>query len=60
MIDFGAVQFASAWALAFLVALPLWWLWRRRRRTPAIVFSRVSALTKGPRAGRGVTPARRT
>jgi Ca-activated chloride channel family protein len=57
MIDFGAVQFASAWALAFLVALPLWWLWRRRRRTPAIVFSRVSALTKGPRAGRGVTRA---
>jgi Ca-activated chloride channel family protein len=55
MIDFGVVQFASAWALAFLVALPIWWLWRRRRRTPAIVFSRVSALVKGPRAGRGVT-----
>ena len=57
MIDFGGVQFASAWALAFLVALPLWWLWRRRRRTPAIVFSRVSALAKGPRAGRGITRA---
>jgi Ca-activated chloride channel family protein len=55
MIDFGIVQFASAWALAFLVVLPVWWLWRRRRRTPAIVFSRVSALARGPRAGRGVT-----
>ena len=55
ILDFGVVQFASAWALALLVALPAWWLWRRRRRTPAIVFSRVSALLKGPRAGRSIT-----
>ena len=54
MIDFGVIQFASAWALPLLVALPLWWLWRRRRRSAAIVFSRVAALAKGPRAGRGV------
>ena len=54
MIDFGVIQFASAWALPLLVVLPLWWLWRRRRRTAAIVFSRVAALAKGPRAGRGV------
>jgi Ca-activated chloride channel family protein len=57
VIDLGLVQFASAWALAFLVALPVWWIWRRRRRKPAIVFSRVSALRRGPRAGRGVTLA---
>ncbi|HMC54886.1 MAG TPA: VWA domain-containing protein [Gemmatimonadaceae bacterium] len=54
MIDFGALQFASAWALPFLLVLPIWWLWRRRRARPAIVFSRVRALMKGPRAGRGV------
>jgi len=55
MIDFGVLQFASPWALPLLLALPAWWLWRRRRKVPAIVFSRVSALSKGPRAGRGVT-----
>ena len=54
MIDFGALQFASAWALPFLLVLPIWWLWRRRRARPAIVFSRMRALMKGPRAGRGV------
>ena len=55
MIDFGVIQFASAWALPLLLALPIWWLWRRRRRRPAIVFSRVAALARGPRAGRGLT-----
>jgi Ca-activated chloride channel family protein len=55
MIDLGMVQFASAWALPLLVVLPIWWLWRRRRARPAIVFSRVRALTKGPRAGRAVS-----
>ena len=55
MIDLGVMQFASAWALPLLLVLPAWWLWRRRRKTPAIVFSRVRALAKGPKAGRGVT-----
>jgi Ca-activated chloride channel family protein len=50
-----ALQFASAWALPFLLLLPAWWLWRRGRTTPTIAFSRVAALTGGPRAGRGVT-----
>jgi len=54
MIDLGMIQFASAWALPLLLALPVWWLWRRRRHRPAIVFSRVAALMKGPRAGRGM------
>jgi Ca-activated chloride channel homolog len=55
MIDLGVMQFASAWALPLLLVLPAWWLWRRRRKSPSIVFSRVRALVKGPRAGRGVT-----
>jgi Ca-activated chloride channel family protein len=55
MMDFGVMQFASAWALPLLVVLPAWWYWRRRRKTPAIVFSRVRALALGPRAGRAIT-----
>ena len=54
-LQIGSLQFASPWALLFLLALPIWWLWRRKRRPPAIVFSRVGALAKGPRAGRGIT-----
>ena len=57
MIDFGVIQFASAWALPLVLLLPVWWFVRRRRRPAAIVFSRVSALARGPRAGRGVTRA---
>src|SRR4051812_19556318 len=55
MIDLGAIQFVSAWALGLLLALPVWWIWRSRRLRPAIVFSRTSALAKGPRAGRAIT-----
>jgi Ca-activated chloride channel family protein len=54
MIDFGFLQFTSPEALILLVTLPLWWWWRRSRPTPAIVFSRVSALMHGPRAGRSM------
>lgn len=55
MIDLGIMQFASAWALPLLLVLPAWWIWRRRRSRPAIVFSRVRNLVKGPRAGRGIS-----
>jgi Ca-activated chloride channel homolog len=55
MIDLGPVQFVSGWALLLLVMLPVWWIWRRRRLRPAIVFSRTAALAKGPRAGRALT-----
>lgn len=55
MIDFGSVQFVSGWALVFLLVLPAWWIWRRRRHRPAIVFSRTAALAAGPHAGRGIT-----
>ena len=55
MMQIGPLQFASPWALLLLLALPVWWIWRRRRHPPAIVFSRVAALASGPKAGRGVT-----
>jgi Ca-activated chloride channel family protein len=55
MMSFGSIQFASAWVLAFLLVLPLWWVIRRRRRPSAIVFSRVGVLKAGPRAGRRTT-----
>ena len=55
MISFGSVQFASAWALLLLLVLPVWWVVRRHRRPPAMVFSRVSVLLTGPRAGRATT-----
>lgn len=55
MIDLGLVQFVSPWALLLLLALPVWWIWRRRHQRPAIVFSQTAALAKGPRAGRALT-----
>lgn len=45
------LQFHAPWLLLGLLALPAWWWWRRRRRPPAITFSRVSLLAKGPRTG---------
>jgi Ca-activated chloride channel family protein len=57
MIDFGALQFASPWWLLLLLLLPAWWLISRRRTPAAIVFSRVSTLARGPRAGRGLARA---
>lgn len=49
-----SLSFATPWALLLLLALPAWWIWRRRRRPRAIVFSRVPVLAQGPRAGRGL------
>ncbi|HEY7237101.1 MAG TPA: VWA domain-containing protein [Gemmatimonadaceae bacterium] len=49
------LSFSTPIALLALLLLPLWWLWRRRHRPPAIVFSRVSVLASGPRAGNVVT-----
>ena len=51
----AGVQFASAWMLIFLLAIPIWWVVRRRKRPAAIVFSRVPVLAAGPRAGRKTT-----
>ena len=55
MISIGSIQFATPWVLAFLIVLPIWWILRRRRKAPAIVFSRVPVLAIGPRAGRKTT-----
>src|SRR5690349_21488726 len=51
----SGLQFVSPWALLLLLGLPIWWIWRRRHRPPAIVFSRVPVLERGPRAGRAIT-----
>jgi len=52
MIAIGDMQFYSPWWLLLLLLLPLWWIVARRRTPAAIVFSRVSVLARGPRAGR--------
>lgn len=48
----GGFEILNPEALLLLLALPAWWLWRRRRAQHAIVFSRASVLAAGPRAGR--------
>src|SRR5215208_3312604 len=48
------LEFGAPWVLLLLLFLPIWWVWRRRRRPAAIVFSRVSVLAAGPRAGRAI------
>lgn len=53
-MSFPHLEFASPWALLLLLLLPLWWWRRRRYRPPAITFSRVGVLARGPRSGRGV------
>jgi Ca-activated chloride channel family protein len=54
MIRIFGLELAAPWALLLLLAIPAWWLWRRRRHAPAIVFSRADVLARGPRAGRGI------
>ncbi len=53
----GLLELQTPWALLLLLALPAWWLWRRRHSPGAIVFSRTGVLAKGPRAGQFVARA---
>jgi Ca-activated chloride channel homolog len=50
-IDIPVIDFASPWVLLLLLLIPLWWIWRRGRRAPAIVFSRSDVLARGRRSG---------
>ncbi|HJR64460.1 MAG TPA: VWA domain-containing protein [Gemmatimonadaceae bacterium] len=54
MSRFAELSFATPLALLLLLVLPAWWLWRRRHRPAAIVFSRTDVLARGPRAGRAI------
>ncbi|MBA3889284.1 MAG: VWA domain-containing protein [Gemmatimonadaceae bacterium] len=54
MIALGRIEFATAWILLLLLALPGWWVWRRRRRPAAIVYSRAHVLARVARSGRGL------
>ncbi len=58
MIDtLRSVQFGTPWVLLALLALPAWWIWRRGRRPPAILFSRADVLALVPHSGLAVTRA---
>lgn len=50
-------QFVAPWMLLALLALPLWWVARQRRRPASITFSRAAMLARGPQAGARVTRA---
>jgi Ca-activated chloride channel family protein len=51
LVDLPAIDFASPYVLLLLLLIPIWWLWRRGRRAPAIVFSRADVLARGRRGG---------
>lgn len=51
LLDFPVIDFASPYVLLLLLLIPIWWLWRRGRRAPAIVFSRADVLARGRRGG---------
>jgi Ca-activated chloride channel family protein len=53
----SAIQFATPEALWLLVILPVWWIVRRKRRAPAITFSRTTTLAQGPQSGAWIPKA---
>ena len=40
----SGIEFATPWAFALLLLVPLWWLMRRRRRPVALAFPRAGTL----------------
>ena len=52
MSPFAAISLATPWALAGLLVIGAWLLWRRRRRPPALIHARAELLATGPRRGR--------
>jgi Ca-activated chloride channel homolog len=53
----GRLHFESPWILLALLLIPAWWWRRRHGGQAAIVFSKASVLTKGPKAGRWLARA---
>jgi Ca-activated chloride channel family protein len=53
----GLIELYTPEALWLLLLLPVWWVWRRRRRKDAIVFSRTSVLASGPSTGSWIPKA---
>lgn len=53
------LQFQSPWILVLLASIPWFLWWERRKGKPAIVFSNVGVLLRGPLAGRWIPRALR-
>lgn len=53
-MTFARMELVAPLALLFLILLPALWLYRARRKPPAITFSRTATLARGPHTGAGI------